>query len=103
MILVTGSVQARSETFEDVLRLAQEHVARSRTEPGCLTHAVHRDVEDPNRLVFVETWASRETLAAHFTVPGSRQFITALTPLVVAPPTLQIFDGEDVTTAMLKR
>ena len=32
------------------------HVRRSRTEPGCLFHAVHRDVEEPLRLVFVERW-----------------------------------------------
>ena len=31
-------------------------------EPGCLLHSVHHDVEDPNRLVFVEHWADHDAL-----------------------------------------
>ena len=42
------------ETLPEVLRLSLEHVNRSRLEPGCLLHSVHRDVEDPNRVVFLE-------------------------------------------------
>ncbi len=60
MILVTGSILARKDTVDELLELSLEHVRRSRLEPGCLSHAVHRDAEEPLRLVFVETWDSRE-------------------------------------------
>lgn len=93
MILVTGSVLARPESMEEVLRLSLEHVRRSRFEPGCLSHAVHVDAEDPQRLVFVESWADAEALRAHFAVPASVDFVTQLTPLLVAPPTLEVFDA----------
>ena len=36
MILVTGSILARADTFDDVRRLCLEHVERSRKEPGCI-------------------------------------------------------------------
>ena len=68
MIIVLGSIVARPDTFSEVLKLSQAHVARSRTEPGCLSHAVHQDTERAQRLVFVETWADRAALAAHFQV-----------------------------------
>ena len=34
MIVVTGSVTAREDSFDEILRLSQEHVNRSRAEPG---------------------------------------------------------------------
>ena len=43
---------------------------RSRKEPGCISHAVHVDCENPLRLVFVEQWADRAALLAHFAVPA---------------------------------
>jgi len=93
MILVTGSVVARDDTFEQVLALSREHVARSRAEPGCLAHAVHRDVERPNRLVFVEQWSDPPALQAHFKVPASRAFGKALAELAAEPPTLEVYDA----------
>ena len=64
MIVVTGSVIARQDTFEEVRRLSLEHVQRSRAEPGCVSHAVHADCENPLRLVFIEQWADRAALSA---------------------------------------
>ena len=93
MIVVTGSVTAREETFSEVRRLSLEHVHRSRDEPGCISHAVHADCEEPLRLVFIEQWADRAALLAHFAVPASRDFIRALQPLVAASPTLEIYDA----------
>jgi quinol monooxygenase YgiN len=78
MIVVTGSVTAREETFNGVRQLSLQHVHRSRNEPGCISHAVHVDCEDPMRLVFIEQWADRAALLAHFAVPASRDFVRAL-------------------------
>lgn len=71
MIIVTGTVKVRAERLENALEVSLEHVRRSRTEPGCLLHSVHRDVEDPLTLVFLEHWEDNEALAAHFAVPES--------------------------------
>jgi quinol monooxygenase YgiN len=97
MIIVTGSVQARPDQLDAVLALSLEHVHRSRTEPGCLLHTVHQDVEDPHRLVFVEQWADLDALRTHFAVPASGAFVEALTPLAVAPPTLDVYDATPTT------
>ena len=51
MIVVTGSVTARPDSFDEVRRLSLEHVHRSRTEPGCISHSVQVDCENPLRLV----------------------------------------------------
>ena len=93
MIVVTGSVTARPETFEEARKLSLEHVHRSRTEAGCISHAVHIDCENPLRLVFLEQWADRAALIAHFAVPASRNFVRTLHPLAAGVPDIQIYEA----------
>jgi quinol monooxygenase YgiN len=93
MIVVTGSVVARQDTFDEVRRLSLEHVNRSRGEPGCISHAVHVDCENALRLVFFEQWADRAALLTHFAVPASKDFVRALQPLAAASTTIELYDA----------
>jgi quinol monooxygenase YgiN len=94
VVIVTGSVVARDEHVDEVERLSLEHVRRSRTEPGCLLHSVHRDVEDRRRFVFLEHWADRSALLTHFGVPASGVFVEAVTALAGERPVIAIFTAE---------
>ena len=95
MIIVTGSATANRDALPEVLRLAVEHVHRSRLEPGCLLHSVHQDVENPNRVVFLEHWLDRDALRVHFGVTESRDFTKALRSLA-SEPTLEIYEADRV-------
>ena len=93
MLIVTGSVTARPDTFDELEAISLEHVRRSRTEPGCLLHSVHRDVEDPLRLVFLEHWSDADALRAHFAVPASNEFVTAARGLAAGATAISIFEA----------
>ena len=93
MLIVTGSVTARPETIDDLLAISLDHVRRSRTEPGCLLHSVHRDAEDDLRLVFLEHWADADALRAHFAVPASNEFVTQARALAAGATAIQIFEA----------
>jgi quinol monooxygenase YgiN len=97
MILITGSVIAREGRLAEALALSLEHVRRSRLEPGCISHAVHHDAENPNRLFFFEQWADQAAVAAHFVVPASRAFVKALGVLATEAPQLAMYDGRRLT------
>jgi quinol monooxygenase YgiN len=97
MILVTGSIVARTDSIDRMIALSLEHVHRSRTEPGCLAHAVHRDVENPLRLVFVEEWSDRGALAAHFAVSASIAFVQGVRELAAEPPQIRVYEAEPAT------
>lgn len=97
MLIVTGHVQCEPDAVDQVLALSLEHVRRSRLEPGCLMHSVHQDVEDPRRVVFVEHWADAAALTAHFAVPASGTFVSALAGLTVGRPSLDIYDATPVS------
>lgn len=94
MIIVTGSVEVRPEAVERAIELSLEHVRRSRTEPGCLLHSVHRDVERPRRLVFLEHWSDLDALRAHFAVPASIEFVQAMGDLATARPEIRVHVAE---------
>ena len=93
MIIVLGSVTIQQGSMDQALALSREHVARSRTEPGCLAHAVHIDAENPQRLVFVEQWSDHAALQQHFDLPDSRAFLAAMLPLASEAPSLNIYEA----------
>ena len=93
MIIVLGSARVREDATDEAFTISQAHVQRSRTEAGCVSHAVYWDPEQPRRLVFVEQWADREALWAHFQVPASRTFAKALGSLAVEPPEMSLFES----------
>ena len=96
MIIVTGSILAKSDTFDAVLKLSREHVERSRTEDGCISHDVHIDTENRLRLFFFERWRDEAALRAHFAVPASRAFVKALRGLIVETTGTQIWSAENI-------
>jgi quinol monooxygenase YgiN len=91
VILITGSITGRPETIDELVVASLEHVLRSRREPGCISHSVHRDVENPLRLVFIEQWESPDAVRAHFAVPASAEFVRAAAALSDSPPSLEMF------------
>ena len=96
MVIVTGTVHARADAIDEVLALSREHVARSRAEPGCLEHGVAIDADDPLRLVFFERWADRSAIDMHMKLPASRDFGRRLMAFVDRPPTLNLYDVNEL-------
>lgn len=96
MIIVIGNVLVREGQMDAALEEALQHVRRSRTEPGCISHAVHRDVENPQRLVFVEEWSDMAALQTHFQVPGSRAVVKALAALADEAPRMTLYESQRV-------
>ena len=96
MIIVTGSILAREDAFDDVLRSSLEHVERSRKEPGCISHDVHVDCQNPMRLFFFERWADEAALQTHFAVEESRAFVKSLKGRIVETTGTQIYRTEAI-------
>ena len=96
MIIVTGHVIARPDTEAEVQRLAVEHVLRSRAEPGCVSHEVSRDAQQPLRFVFVERWSDMAALQLHFQVEASRKFAQAMAELGEGRPQMAVYQAEPV-------
>jgi quinol monooxygenase YgiN len=99
MIIVTGSILAKPETFEELRGLSLAHTQRSRTEAGCEHHAMHIDAENGLRLVFVERWTDRAALLTHFAEPNAQAFVAQARKLAAEPPTINIYTGDEISFA----
>jgi quinol monooxygenase YgiN len=97
MLVVTGSIAARADTFEALRAASLEHVARSRGEPGCLEHGVAVDANDGLRLVFFERWVDRAALDTHFKLPASRAFAAQASQLAAHRPDLAIYEASEIS------
>jgi quinol monooxygenase YgiN len=101
MILITGHVILTPEHRERMLALGAEHSARSRGEPGCLAHNCHVDVENHDRLMFVEEWESVDAVRAHFVLPAARAFVADMRALSPQPPAIRIYAADDITATLM--
>lgn len=81
MVIVTGWILARPETRDALIAIGQEHSRRSREEPGCISHDLYIDSEEPLKLFFFERWSDRAALQAHFAVPESNDFMRSVRSL----------------------
>ena len=95
MIIVTGTVLARADSFDALLAVSTDHVLRSRGEAGCISHAVFRDTENPLRLHFLERWTDMATLKVHFGVEGSQGFAKSLGTLAAEPPAITLYEATE--------
>lgn len=64
-VVVVGSFIARPGKEHEAEQAFRGLVAPTHAEDGCILYALHRGVDDPRRLTFIERWASREALDAH--------------------------------------
>ena len=97
MIAVLGSVLIRHGHIQEALRLSHEHVVRSRAEPGCISHGVHQDTENPQRLLFVEEWSDQAALTQHFKVPASGHFVKALSAVAAQAPNMPPYEAKPLS------
>jgi quinol monooxygenase YgiN len=96
MIIITGDFIAKQECIEEALAESRRHVEHSRSESGCISHAVYQDPENPCRLFFYEQWTNQEVIAVHFAEPSSQAFVAAIRELAASPPNLEIFSAQKI-------
>lgn len=96
MIVVTGGASVSADDLGEALQLAREHSARSRLEPGCISHEPSISADDPHRIQFVEVWADEAALRAHFAVPESGAFVRRLRELAAGPTQMKVYAASEI-------
>jgi quinol monooxygenase YgiN len=82
---IIGTVVARPETREKLLKILSSFVAPTRSEPGCINYDFHCDAEDPNTFVFYENFTSQAALDAHLAMPYLKPLIDHIDELLAKP------------------
>ncbi len=82
MIYVIATVRIRPDALEAYAGIAHPAVAAARGEPGCIRFDLGASLTDPQALIFIQQWESREAFDAHFDAPHTAAFREAIKPLV---------------------
>ncbi len=69
MIVLVATLRIKPGSLNAVLEAARPCIDATRRETGCISYDLHQSLTDPECLVFVERWESREALASHFEAP----------------------------------
>ena len=64
-VVVLGSFTINPGKEEEALEAFTALVEPTHGEDGCILYALHRGIDDPARLTYIERWESREQLDAH--------------------------------------
>lgn len=96
MIIVTGSVDVLAGHEAAAMSLCQQHVERSRTEQGCISHSVYVEADQPRRFFFFEQWSDRAALAQHFEQRSAVEFVAALRKLLIKEPVMSIYEAQQL-------
>ncbi|WP_423209691.1 putative quinol monooxygenase [Paracoccus yeei] len=69
------TIDCQPGTRSQILARAPAAQAATRAEPGCLAYDFYTCTDDPERLVFVETWKDRAAHDFHMEQPYTKAFI----------------------------
>jgi quinol monooxygenase YgiN len=64
-VVVVASFAARPGQEQEAEKFLWDLLATTHAEAGCLLYALHRGLDDPSRIVYVERWESRTLLERH--------------------------------------
>jgi quinol monooxygenase YgiN len=64
-VIVVASFKTFPGKEADAERFLWDLLETTHEEAGCLLYALHRGLDDPQRLVYVERWENRELLEKH--------------------------------------
>ncbi len=65
MVIVSAKATAAPGKRDAFIKAAQESIAATRKEDGCICYELYASTEHPDKLMYYEQWASRDALDKH--------------------------------------
>ena len=93
-VVVAVIIKAQPGRVEEVVTGFAPIIEQTHGEEGCLNYALHRDLNDPDKLVLIERWRSQADLDEHFTKPYMAQMGEMAAGLLAEPPTISFCTPE---------
>jgi quinol monooxygenase YgiN len=96
MIYVVATTRVKPDQREAYIKGAEECIAETRKERGCISYEYHTSIHDPNLFVVVERWESRDNLNAHGRAPHMKMWREYSAPFKVSPTVIEIISDVKV-------
>lgn len=89
---VIATIEVQADRADEVVAVITDYLDVVRAEDGCIRYELFRVKRDPDTLVMVERWASKEALRAHGTASHFVEMSGRLAALVAGAPKVQVLD-----------
>lgn len=86
-------MEFRAADAETLLAVLSKYVVLTRMEAGCRNVDLCASVAQPGRYLIVQKWDSAESQRAHFDSAGMIEMAKSCNGLLIAPPTIDLWDG----------
>jgi quinol monooxygenase YgiN len=96
MVYVIATLTIKPEMKAELFAAAKDCIAATRAEKGCISYDLFESTTDPDKLVFVELWASAERLPEHSRSDHMRAFGRVAVKCFAAPVQIEIITPEKV-------
>jgi quinol monooxygenase YgiN len=91
-ITVVASLQAKPGREAELKHLLQSLLEPTRKERGCLQYELHVSPTQPEKFLFLETWASQEALDAHLKSPHLTAALPHATEWCAVAPGIEFWE-----------
>ena len=92
MVKLIARIHAQPGQADLVASALLELAGPSRAESGCLLYDVCRSQADPNELLVLEEWESREALDTHMATPSFKAFVARIGSALAGEPELTFIE-----------
>lgn len=89
-VVVVVVAQAKPGQGDAALAAFGEVAVPTHAEQGCIAYALHRSAADPDQIVLVERWVSRQALDDHLATAHLQDFRATSHDLWAAPMTILV-------------
>lgn len=93
-IVVVVVAQAKPGQGEAGLAAFAEVAVPTHAEEGCIAYAVHRSTSDPDQIVLVERWTSRQALDEHLATTHLQRFRASSAEIWAGPMTIVVTEPQ---------
>lgn len=95
-VIVIARARVTPEERERFLAAAQDCIAVTRREHGCLAYDVHESVTEPHFFLFLQSWEHREHVERHLQQPHFKSFLNVAGACVTEPPVIEVIEPRSV-------
>ena len=91
MIRIVAHFHLKENKAGDAIKLAQELIDETRKEAGCVQYDLAQSFENPDQLVILEAWETKEALDAHSASEHFARIVPAIAQLCEEPPAIHSY------------
>ena len=95
-VLVTLDLKVKPENAGDLKNYLRDELHHTRESDGCNGITIHSDQDDPNHLLFVEDWDSRQQYEKYLSWRTERGDVEKLIGWLAGDPVFSYYDNVGV-------